>query len=67
MEKESQFKTLDFSPKWVKPINLIKIVLPSLYEKTIRINKEKYKDMMGLLPYAQHIHHEYYSNLHYLN
>lgn len=48
MEIESQFKTLHFSPKWVKPINLIKIVLPSLYEKTIPINKEKYKDMLGL-------------------
>lgn len=48
MEKKQHIKTLDFSLKWVKPINLIKIVLPSLNEKTIPINKEKYKDMLGL-------------------
>ena len=67
MEKDSQFKTLNLSPKRGRPSNFGKIVLSSLYEKTRPVTKEKYKDMMDLLPYVPLIHHEYFKNLHYLN
>lgn len=63
MEENAPFKTIFLFGKKGRPKNLSIINMLPLYKTSRSIKREKYNDMISLLPYIPPIHHKYFNML----